>query len=55
MVIGVDLSDVPGYATLEAAWTEGLAGVQLTSVGSIVGALAYNNLAGKDVALPHWE
>jgi hypothetical protein len=43
-----------GYEWLTSLWTEGLAGVQLTSVGSLVGALAYDRLTGAHTGIPKW-
>jgi hypothetical protein len=41
---------------LQGLWTEGLAGVQLTSVGSLVGALAYDSIRGTNTGpAPRWN
>lgn len=40
---------------LQINWDLGLAGVRLTSVGSIVGGLALSQIRGKDFGPPDWE
>ena len=40
---------------LQVAWDEGLAGMRLTTVGSIVGGLVLARLTGRDVASPRWD
>ena len=40
---------------LEIDWSEGLNGVMLTSVGSIVGGLALDHTVGSDSGLPGWS
>jgi hypothetical protein len=49
-----NLEDLPEVEELQFHWVEGLAGVFLTSVGSLVGGLAYDQLCGHSVGLPHW-
>lgn len=50
----VDLTNVRGFPDLQSNWDEGLAGVQLTSVGSIIGGLVFNQLTGATLQLPKW-
>jgi len=40
---------------LQTQWNYGLAGVELTSVGLIVGALAYDQITGRDLGPPKWD
>ena len=53
--IGESFDDLPEVEALQYNWTEGLSGVALTSVGSIVGALALDQLVGTDTGLPTWD
>lgn len=50
----VDFEGVYGFRELQGNWDEGLAGVQLTSVGSIIGGLVFNRQAGASLELPEW-
>jgi hypothetical protein len=43
------------FEAMESHWAEGLSGVQLTSVGSIVGGLALGRIVGCDTSTPHWS
>lgn len=49
-----DLTGVEGFTELQGNWDEGLAGVQLTSVGSIIGGLVFNQMTGAKLQLPNW-
>jgi len=40
--------------TLKFAWVEGLAGVDLTSVGSVIGGHVWSTLTGRPSELPSW-
>jgi len=40
---------------LEIMWGEGLAGVQLTSVGKLIGGLVFDRLFGISTGIPKWE
>jgi hypothetical protein len=46
---------IPAIDILQISWDIGLAGVRLTSVGSIVGGLVLGQLKGKDYGLPDWK
>jgi hypothetical protein len=48
------LADLMEVEILEYQWTEGLAGVFLTSVGSLVGGLALGQIFGRDFGPPTW-
>ena len=50
-----DFQSIPVIADLQVYWDLGLAGVQLTSVGSIVGGLTLGQLKGVDFPLPDWK
>jgi len=50
--IGIHLADLKFCQYLEEMWYEGLAGVNLTSVGLIVGSLCINQITGKDFGVP---
>jgi hypothetical protein len=43
------------YGVLDVWWREGLSGVQLTSVGLLVGGLVFDEVRGAQVGLPKWE
>lgn len=53
--IGATLNDLHFVYVLQIQWDEGLAGVFLTSVGSIVGGLTFNQMMGRDYGLPQWD
>lgn len=53
--IGATLHDLDVVKILQMQWYEGLAGLILTSVGSIVGSLAFNQIKGRDYGLPQWD
>jgi hypothetical protein len=53
--IGSDLSRVPVLRGLKIAWDFGMAGVTLTSIGSVVGAIAHAELNGIDAGPPQWD
>ena len=40
---------------LEIMWGEGLAGLQLTSVGTLIGGLVFDRLTGATTGLPKWD
>jgi hypothetical protein len=50
-----DFKHIPIIDMLQINWDLGLAGVRLTSVGSIVGGLALSQIKGKDFGPPDWE
>lgn len=50
-----DFRHIPIVETLQISWDIGLAGVQLTSVGSIVGGLALSQIKGKEIGPPDWK
>ena len=50
-----DFRHIPVIDILQISWDFGLAGVRLTSVGSIVGGLVLGQLKGKDYGLPDWK
>ena len=50
-----DFRHIPVIDTLQICWDSGLAGVRLTSVGSIVGGLSLGQLKGKDLGPPDWK
>jgi hypothetical protein len=52
---GDDFRHIPIIDILQISWDLGLTGVQLTSVGSIVGGLALSQIKGKDFGPPDWE
>jgi hypothetical protein len=54
-VLKTSLTDLIEVEILEFQWNEGLAGVFLTSVGSLVGGLALGQMAGKDYGPPAWS
>jgi hypothetical protein len=39
---------------LQSLWDSGLSGVKLTSVGSLIGALAFDHILGVDLGMPKW-
>ncbi len=41
-------------STLEIAWNEGLAGVDLTSIGSVIGGKVHDSITGRSVGDPSW-
>jgi hypothetical protein len=47
-------TDIPIIEQLQISWDIGLSGVELTSVGSIVGGLALSQIKGKDMGPPDW-
>lgn len=47
--------DIIEVEVLQYNWTEGLSGIALTSVGSIVGALALDQVMGVRTGLPMWD
>ena len=49
------VDDILRDTNLQTQWDFGLAGVELTSVGLIVGALAYDQLTGRDLGPPKWD
>ena len=50
-----DYKDIEAIDSLHINWDLGLAGVQLTSVGSIVGGLVLDRMTGKALGLPDWS
>jgi hypothetical protein len=50
-----DFKKIPNVDILLINWDSGLADVQLTSVGSIVGGLALGQIMGKDFGPPDWK
>jgi hypothetical protein len=50
-----DFRHIPIIDTLQISWDIGLAGVRLTSVGSIVGGLSLSQIKGTDVGPPDWK
>jgi len=50
-----DFTHIPVVDLLQINWNYGLGGVQLTSVGSIVGGLALSQIKGMDCGPPDWE
>lgn len=48
-------SDSTCLAWLEIMWGQGLAGVQLTSVGSLVGGFVFDHLTGAMTGIPEWD
>lgn len=50
-----DFKNIPIIDTLQISWESGLAGVQLTSVGSIVGGLSLSQIKGMDLGPPDWK
>jgi hypothetical protein len=54
-LLKVNFEDVPEIAALQSNWDMGLAGVQLTSVGMIVGGLALGQIKGLDLGPPGWS
>jgi len=50
-----DFKHVSILDTLQSNWDGGLAGVQLTSVGSIVGGLSLSQIMGEDFGPPDWK
>ena len=53
-----DLRKINGIladTNVQIQWDHGLAGVELTSVGLIVGALAYDQINGRDLGPPKWD
>ncbi|PKN65425.1 MAG: hypothetical protein CVU57_09910 [Deltaproteobacteria bacterium HGW-Deltaproteobacteria-15] len=53
--IGETLNDLAVVDCLQMHWDEGLAGVMLTSVGTIVGGLAFDQIMGIDYGPPEWD
>jgi DNA primase len=49
------LADLDEVDILQYQWTEGLAGIFLTSVGSLIGGLALSQLYGRDMGPPAWS
>src|SRR5258708_36479662 len=49
------INEILADTSLQMQWDHGLAGVELTSVGLIVGALAYDQLTGRDLGPPNWD
>lgn len=47
-------SDLKNIDWLQVTWDIGLAGVKLTSVGSLVGSLAFNHITGIQAGMPKW-
>lgn len=41
-------------ACLDFMWTEGFAGVNLTSVGSVIGGVTLDGICGIQTGMPHW-
>jgi hypothetical protein len=50
-----DFRHIPIIDTLQISWDSGLAGVRLTSVGSIIGGLSLSQIKGKDFGPPDWK
>jgi len=53
--IGASFQDIIEVDLLQFHWNEGLAGVSLTSVGSIVGGLAFDQITGGNSGMPEWD
>lgn len=51
----LELDDLPVIDELQSMWDSGLAGLLLTSVGSLVGALAFDQITGGYSGLPQWD
>ncbi len=49
------ITEILADTNLQMNWDHGLAGVELTSVGLIVGALAYDQRTGRDLGPPKWD
>jgi hypothetical protein len=47
--------DIIAVEALQINWNMGLAGVALTSVGSLVGGLAFDQITGSTVGMPKWD
>lgn len=50
-----EINAMLGNTSLQMQWDQGLAGVELTSVGLVVGALAYDQITGHDLGPPKWD
>ena len=53
--LDLDIEGLPEVEVLLSNWDSGLAGIALTSVGSIVGALSFDQLIGFRMDLPKWD
>ena len=49
------INEILADTNLQMQWDHGLAGVELTSVGLIVGALAFDHMTGRDLGPPKWD
>ncbi len=49
------IEEILADTNVQTQWDYGLAGVELTSVGLIVGALVYDQLTGRDLGPPKWD
>ena len=49
------INEILTDTNLQMQWDHGLAGVELTSVGLIVGAVAYDQITGYDLGPPKWD
>jgi len=49
------INEILANTNLQMQWDHGLAGVELTSVGLVVGALAYDQMTGRDLGPPKWD
>jgi hypothetical protein len=52
---GENFDDITAVEALQINWNMGLAGVALTSVGSIVGGLAFDQITGWKSGMPMWD
>lgn len=53
--IETPVADIVEVEILDIQWRAGLAGVSLTSVGSLVGGLALSQITGRDCGPPSWS
>jgi len=49
------INEILAGTNLQMQWDHGLAGVELTSVGLVVGALTYDQMTGRDLGPPKWD
>lgn len=52
---GLTFDDIIAVDALQIQWDTGLAGVALTSVGAVVGGLAFDQITGRRAGPPKWD
>jgi len=51
----IDLSSEPAFLAFKHNWKSGIWAISLTSVGAIIGGLAFDQIVGVQLGLPSWD